>query len=91
MVTVIVFHFTEKGLLPTKLSEEAYRSLRTEIDKVLEDPKYKDVYFNGTFVDENGKGVCLWNAPNAEIVKEVIEEVLGCPPVDGAIEVKQVI
>lgn len=36
-------------------------------------------------------GICDWEAPNVEVVKEVIEKALGAPPVDPVIEVKRVL
>jgi len=56
---------------------------------VLKD--YPEVKFNGTYVDENGMGFCDWDAPNAEVVKEIVEKVLGAPPNDPTIVVKRVL
>ncbi len=52
---------------------------------------YPDVTFYGTWVDENGMGICLWEAPSSEVVKEIVKKVLGSPPVDPVIEVKKVL
>lgn len=88
MAKILVFHFTEKGRLP-KLSKNELDEIVKKFHQVLID--YPDVKFNGTFVDENGMGVCDWEAPNVEVVKEVIKKALGAPPVDPVIEVKRVL
>ena len=88
MAKIIVFHFTEQGKLP-KLSREELIGIRNKFLDVLKD--YPDVHFNGTYVDENGMGICDWEAPSPEAVKEVVRKVLGSPPVDPVITVKQVL
>ena len=59
MAKVIVFHFTEKGRLP-KLSEEELKEIRRKFLEVLKD--YPDVTFHGTYVNEEGMGICDWEA-----------------------------
>lgn len=88
MVKVLVFHFTEEGRLP-KLSEEELREIRRKFLEVLKN--YPDVTFHGTYVNEEGMGICDWEAPNAEVVKEIVEKVLGSPPKDPTIVVKKVL
>jgi len=88
MAIVIVFHYTDKGRLP-KLSSDEIVGIKKKIGDVVD--KHPDVKFNGTYVDEEGRGVCYWEAPNAEIVKGIIKEALGEPPVDGAVVVKRVL
>ncbi|MEM3692752.1 MAG: DUF4242 domain-containing protein [Candidatus Bathyarchaeia archaeon] len=85
MVRVIVFHYTDEGKLP-KLSREEIISIRNKFLEVLKE--YPDVHFNGTFVDDEGRGFCDWEAPSAEVVKEIIKKVLGSPPKDRVIEIK---
>ena len=87
MAKIIVFHFTDQGRLP-KLSKEELIDIRNKFLDALKD--YPDVHFNGTFVDENGMGICDWEAPNPEVVKEVVQKVLGSPPADPTIVVNQV-
>jgi hypothetical protein len=56
--------------------------------------KYFEIGFfrqSRTYVDNEGKGICDWDAPNVEVVNEILNKVLGGPPVDGAIEVKRVL
>ncbi|HEX9060375.1 MAG TPA: nickel-binding protein [Clostridia bacterium] len=87
MARIFVFHFTDEGRLP-KLEEDQFIELRNKFLDVLKD--YPNVHFNGTFIDENGMGVCDWEAPSPEIVKEVVEKALGAPPADPVIAVNQV-
>jgi len=88
MPLIIVFHFTEKGRLP-KLSKEQLAEIRKKFLEVLKD--YPDVTFYGTWVNEEGMGICWWEAPSAEVVKEIVKKALGQPPVDPVIEVKKVL
>ncbi|MEM1604394.1 MAG: DUF4242 domain-containing protein [Zestosphaera sp.] len=87
MPLIVVFHFTDAGRLP-KLSEEQRKSIRAKFLEVLKE--YPDVTFYGTWVDSEGRGICLWEAPSAEVVKEIVSKVLGSPPTDPVIEVKKV-
>jgi len=88
MSLIVVFHFTEKGRLP-KLTKEQLSEIRKKFLEVLKD--YPDVTFYGTWVNEEGMGICLWEASNTEVVKEIVKKVLGQPPVDPVIEVKKVL
>lgn len=88
MAKVIVFHFTEQGRLP-KLTKEQLIEIRNKFLDVLKE--YPEVRFNGTYVDERGMGICDWEAPNAEVVKEIVKKVLGAPPVDPVIIVERVL
>ncbi len=88
MAKVLVFHFSEKGRLPA-LSKEEAEGITLKINAELKN--YPGVKFNGTFVDENGRGICDWEAPNAQVVNEIVEKVLGEPPVDGAVVVTKVL
>jgi len=74
MAKVIVFHYTEEGRLP-KLSEKELNDIMRKFYDALKD--YPNVKFNGTYVDDNGMGICDWEAPNADVVKEIVEKVLG--------------
>ena len=60
-----------------------------QFNEVLKD--YPEVKFNGTYVDENGMGICDWDAPDAEVVKEIVKKVLGASPSDPVIVVKRVL
>ena len=88
MVKVIVFHYTDEGRLPP-LSSGELSDLKKKFDSELE--KHPDVTFNGTFVDDSGRGICDWDAPGAEAVNDIIKAVLGAPPADGTVVVKQVL
>lgn len=85
MTKVLVIHYTEDGQLP-KLSEDELKSIQEDVKDRLE--KEEKVEFNGTFVNEEGMGICDWEAPNANTVKEIVDEVIGAP-YDEVIEVEQ--
>lgn len=84
---ILVFHYTEQGRVP-KLSAEELKGLRGKFDEVLKN--YPGVGFS-TYVDENGMGICDWEAPDVETVKKIEEEVTGAPPADPVIVVKQIL
>lgn len=88
MPLIIVFHFTDKGRLP-KLSEKELAEIRKKFLDVLKN--YPKVTFYGTWVNGEGRGICIWEAPNPNVVKEIVAKVLGKPPVDPVIEVKKVL
>jgi len=88
MAKVIVFHFTDKGKLP-KLNSAELNDIMNRLYKELK--KHPNVKFNGTFVDENGRGICDWDAPDALVVSEIIKKVLGAPPADGTAVVNRVL
>lgn len=87
MAKVIVFHYTDDGRLPPLSAEELF-DLKKNFDSELK--KHPDVTFNGVFIDDSGRGICDWNAPSTDEVNDIIEAVLGAPPADGAVVVKQV-
>ena len=88
MAKVLLFHYTDGGRLP-KLSKKELEDIMKSFYEVLKD--YPGIKFNGAYVDENGMGVCDWEAPNAEVVKEIVKKVLGVPPADPVIVVKRVL
>ncbi|MGP3702951.1 MAG: nickel-binding protein [Candidatus Bathyarchaeota archaeon] len=88
MAKVLVFHYTEKGRLP-KLGKKELNDVLKKLYDVLKD--YPDVRFNGTYVDEKGMGICDWEAPSADVVKEIVKKVLGAEPADPVIVVKRVL
>lgn len=89
MAKVLVLHCTEKGRLP-QLSPEEVQGIKKALDAEIE--KYPGVEFQGTFANEEGQGVCCWEAPSAEEVKKIVKAVMGDEaPVDAIIEVQQVL
>lgn len=88
MAKVVVFHYTEEGRLP-KLSSEELEDVKKKFEEVLKN--YPDVKFNGTYINEEGMGICDWEAPDAEVVKEIINKALESPPHDPTIVVKRVL
>ena len=88
MGKVIVFHYTDKGKLPKLTENELNELMRKFYDELK---NYPDVKLNGTFVDEEGRGMCDWEAPDADVVMEIAKNVFGEPPPDGAVLAKRVL
>ncbi len=88
MAKVLLFHYTEGGRVP-KLSQKELEDIMKQLYEVLKG--YPEVKFNGAYLDENGMGICDWEAPNAEVVKEIEKKVMGAPPADPVIVVKRVL
>lgn len=87
MAKIIVFHFIEAERVP-KLTERELKDLREKFDEELKN--YPGVFFT-TYLDENGMGICDWEAPDTETVKEIEKKVLGSPPADPVILVRKVL
>ena len=88
MAKVIVFHYTDNGRVP-KLGKNEFDGIMKNIYDELKN--YPDVKFNGTYINEEGKGICDWDAPNVEIVNEIIKKVIGESPIDGLAAVERVL
>ncbi len=85
MARVLVIHYTDKGKLPLKqLNKDEL--LKKAGEWLKANP---DVKFNGSFANNDGVGICDWEAPSADKVKEAIEA-LGVP-YDTIVEVNQVL
>ena len=84
MARVLVIHLKKKV---TKLDEKAKEELKKKVEGTLKN--YPNVQFKGTFIDENGVGVCEWEAPDATTVEKIVKE-LGVK-YDKIVEVKQVL
>jgi hypothetical protein len=84
---IIEFHFTEKGRLP-KIGPEQVEGLKKKFAEILKE--YPDVKYNGTYANAEGMGICDWDAPNADVVKEIVAKALGAPPADPVIIVQKV-
>jgi len=84
VVRVIVIHLSNK--MP-RLDEKAKEELLKRAQEVLR--KYPGVQYKGTFVDEEGVGICDWEAPDAATVEKIVKE-LGAP-YDKVVAVKQVL
>lgn len=87
MARILVFHYTEGGRVP-KLSEQEFKDLRGKFDEELKN--YPGVNFS-TWINDEGMGVCIWEAPNVEVVKEIETKVIGAAPADPVIMVRQVL
>jgi len=70
-----------------KLDQKTKSELLKRAQEVLK--KYPGVQYKGTFVDENGVGICDWEAPDVATMEKVVKE-LGIP-YDKIVAVKQVL
>jgi len=66
------------------------KGIQDNVLEALKKTEYSSVEFKGTFVDERGVGICDWEAPNAEVVKKLVDEVIKTP-YSEIIAVKQVL
>ena len=85
MPRILVLRCTDKGKLPLKQINKD-DLLKKAGDWLKANP---DVKFNGTFANDDGMGICDWEAPNAGKVEEAVKA-LGVP-YDTIIQVKQVL
>ena len=74
MAKIIVFHYKKDCQVP-ELSAAQIAEVKAAYGKELEN--HPDVKMVGVFIDENGKGFCEWDAPNVEIVKQIVFNVTG--------------
>jgi hypothetical protein len=88
MARIIVYHYTPAARV-LALTPAECAGIRQKFDEVLRN--YPGVVLHGVFVDEKGQGICEWEAPNAAIVNDVITQVDGRPPVDGAVAVRKIL
>lgn len=87
MTKVLVIRYTEKGRIkPADITPEKKEEIVGKVQEFLE--ANPDVKFNGMYANEEGIGICDWEAPNAEIVKKAVDAVGA--PYDVVVEVKQV-
>lgn len=85
MAEIVVFHFTEQARM-SEMSPEKFRGVVKKFSNTRPDVRLSKVY-----VDEDGMGFCMWEAPNPGAVKEVVQKVLGRFPIDPVIAVKQLL
>lgn len=88
MPKIIVFHYSEGGKL-SKICPNELEDVKYRFRDILQ--YYPDVKFNGIYVNEEGRGISDWEAPNTKVVNEIIETVTGMPPIDGTIIVERII
>ena len=75
MVKVLVLRHNKGKLPPSALTDEFKQQVGGAMEKYFkENPGVK---FNGLWVNEEGIGICDWDAPNAESVKSFIDSVGG--------------
>lgn len=75
MAKVLVMRYNKGKLLPSALTDEFKQQVGGAMEKYLnENPQVK---FNGLWVNEEGIGICDWDAPDAESVKKFIDSAGG--------------
>ena len=75
MAKVFVLRHNKGKLPPSALTDEFKNHVGEAMEKYFkENPEVK---FNGLWVNEEGIGICDWDAPNAESVKSFIDSVGG--------------
>jgi len=75
MAKVLVIRNNAGKLPSSALTDEFKRQVGGAMEKYLkENPEVK---FNGLWVNEEGVGICDWEAPNAEAVKSFIDSAGG--------------
>ncbi|MBN2032272.1 MAG: hypothetical protein JW836_03270 [Deltaproteobacteria bacterium] len=75
MAKVLVLRYNKGKLPPSALTAEFKKQVGGAMEKYLsENPKVK---FNGLWVNEEGVGICDWDAPDAKSVKSFIDGVGG--------------
>jgi len=86
VVRVFVMRYNVGKLPPAGLTDAVKADVGSKVGQFLKDNP--DIKFNGLWVNEEGIGICDWEAPSAEIVKNAVEAV-GIPH-DEVVEVKRV-
>ena len=75
MAKVLVLRHNKGKLPPSALTDEFKDQVGEAMEKYFkENPEVK---FNGLWVNEEGIGICDWDAPDAESVKSFIDSVGG--------------
>ncbi len=90
MARIITMRYSEEGRLPDA-SHDELEDLQANVVETVE--KYDDVEFKGTFANDEGMGICEWEAPDVDTVVEIYEEsgAIEVAPSDEIIEVDQVL
>lgn len=75
MAKVLVMRYNKGKVPPSAVTDELKQQLGGAMEKyVKENPQVK---FNGLWVNEDGIGICDWEAPDAESVKKFIDSAGG--------------
>ena len=75
MAKVLVMRYDKGKVPPSAVTDEFKQQLGAALgDYLKENPQVK---FNGLYVNEEGVGICDWEAPDAESVKKFIDAAGG--------------
>lgn len=86
MPKILVMRYDDGVLPPGDLTDEKKKEVSEKLEAFLKDNP--EVKFNGLWVDDDGYGICDWEAPGIETIEKAIEA-LGLPH-DEIIEVEKV-
>lgn len=87
MVKVLVIRYTESGRLkPSDITPEKKEEIVGKVQDFLK--ANPDVKFNGMYANDDGIGICDWEAPDAETVKKAVDAVGA--PYDAVVAVEKV-
>ena len=86
MARVLAMHYGTGRLPPSVVAANKAELLRKAGEFLKANP---DVQFHGSFVSDDGVGICDWTAPNAAKVVEALKA-LGAP-YDRVVVVNQVL
>ena len=75
LVKVFVLRYDKGKLPPSALTDEFKKQVGGAMEKYFEENP--GVKFNGLWVNEEGVGICDWDAPDTESVKRFIDGVGG--------------
>ena len=88
MVRVICMRYKKEVWAHVNIPKEERVKRIRELYDVLKE--YPDVKYEGLWVDDKGRGICIWEAPNAQIVREIVERIWKRPFSDLIIEVRRI-
>jgi hypothetical protein len=71
MAKVFVMRYNKGKLPPSAITDEFKQQVGGALEAYLKDNP--GVKFNGLYVNEEGVGICDWEAPDAETVKKFID------------------
>ncbi|WP_071933381.1 nickel-binding protein [Halodesulfurarchaeum formicicum] len=90
MARIITMRYSDEGRLPDATQEQLEELQANVVETVS---NYDDVEFKGTFANDEGMGICEWEAPDVATVEQIYEEsgAAEMAPSDEIIEVQQVL
>jgi hypothetical protein len=75
MAKVFVMRYNKGKIPPSALTDEFKQQLGGALETYLKE--HPQVKFNGLWINEEGVGICDWDAPDVESVKNFIDSAGG--------------